>query len=172
MVGDVRHELRVRLPLIPATHDAEANLAIPVLHERGNDRMERALARLERVWLPLLQREQATPVLQHETSAWRHEPGPEPAVVALNQRHDVAVLIDHRHVDRVAALCVGDAREPIGFHLAGGPGRIDRFGATGCARFAEQRFDWNLSTSRKVLIRRVDSGQCGSLPVSAARCCS
>src|SRR5688572_28404260 len=65
-VGDVAHELRVRLALVPTAHDPEADLDLALLHECGNDRVQRTLVRLERVRTIFVEREQAAAVLQHE----------------------------------------------------------------------------------------------------------
>ena len=46
MFGD---ELRVRLRLVEAAHDAEADLDVALLHERRDDRVQRPLARREHV---------------------------------------------------------------------------------------------------------------------------
>ena len=67
---------------------------------------------------PFSQREQAAAILQHEARPRRHQPRAEAAVVALDERHDVAVLVDDGHVDGVVALGVGDPGQPIGQHLA------------------------------------------------------
>ena len=45
-VGD---KLRVRLRLVQAAHDAEADVDVVLLHEGRNDGVERALARRERI---------------------------------------------------------------------------------------------------------------------------
>ena len=51
VVDDVRDELRVRLRLVPAAHDAEPDLHVVLLHERRDDRVQRPLARRQRVGL-------------------------------------------------------------------------------------------------------------------------
>ena len=48
-VGDVGHELRVRLRLVEAAHDAEPDPHVALFHERRDDRVQRALARREHV---------------------------------------------------------------------------------------------------------------------------
>ncbi len=96
--------------------------------------MQRTLARLERVRLPLLEREQPAAILQHEAGARRHQARAEAAVVALNERDDVAVLVDHGHVDRVVALRVGHAVEPGGLDRAGGLRGVDQLRARCAAR--------------------------------------
>ena len=139
VVDDVRHELRVRLALVPAAHDAEADLVVALLHEGRDDGVQRALARRQRVRLVLAQREQAAAVLQHEAGARRHQSRAEAAVVALDERHDVAVLVDDRHVDRVVALRVGDAGQPIRQHLARRLVGNDQLGALDGAGLVEHR---------------------------------
>jgi hypothetical protein len=45
----IRHELRVCLSLVPAAHDSERDTCVTLLHESGDDGVDRALARRERV---------------------------------------------------------------------------------------------------------------------------
>jgi len=52
MIGDVGNELRVRLRLVPAAHDAESDLHLSLLQETGDDGVDRALARRERAATP------------------------------------------------------------------------------------------------------------------------
>ena len=51
-----------------------------------------------------IQREQRAPVLKRETGAFGHDAGSEAREVALDQRHHVAVAIDHGQVRRVAGV--------------------------------------------------------------------
>ena len=92
-VGDVGHELRVRLRLVPSAHDPEGDPRAVLLHESRDDRVERPLARSQRVRVVRLEREQRATVLQHEAGAIRDDAGSEPGVVALDERHHVAVAI-------------------------------------------------------------------------------
>src|SRR5262249_57793409 len=105
----VRHELRVCLRLVPAAHDAEADPRAVALHESRDDRVQWALARLEHVWVIAVEREEGTAVLQREAGARWDEPGAERMVHALNQGHDVAVAVDGREIDRIAAGSGRDA---------------------------------------------------------------
>ena len=73
VVGDVGDELRVRLRLVEAAHDAEADLHVALLHERRDDRVQRPLARRERVRVAVFEREQRAAVVQHEAGARRDE---------------------------------------------------------------------------------------------------
>ena len=86
----------------------------------GNDRVQRALARSEHVRMVGLQREQRAAVVQHEAGSRRHDAAAEARIQALNQRDDVAVLVDGGQVDRVAAARVGQAVERDGLHVARG----------------------------------------------------
>ncbi len=43
VIDDVGDELRVRLRLVPAAHDAEADAHIALLHEAGDDGVQRTL---------------------------------------------------------------------------------------------------------------------------------
>jgi hypothetical protein len=57
MVGDVRHELGMRLCLVPAAHDPERDPLVPPDHEAGNNRVQGALSWPERVGMLRFQRE-------------------------------------------------------------------------------------------------------------------
>ena len=61
----------------------------------------------ERVGLIRREREQRAAVVEHEAGAVGNQPGPEAVVIALDERHHVAVAIDDRQVDRVVPLHVG-----------------------------------------------------------------
>ena len=43
VVDDIGDELRVRLCLVPASHDAEADVHVPLLHKGRDDGVQRAL---------------------------------------------------------------------------------------------------------------------------------
>ena len=73
--------------------------------------MQRPLAGLERVGTAGLEREQRTAVVQHEAGLRRDEARSEALIVALDQRHDVAVAIDHAQVDRVLPSRLRDRGE-------------------------------------------------------------
>ena len=80
--------------------------------------MQRALVRLQFIRRSGCEREERPAIVQHEPHALRHEPRAEAGVVTLDQRHDVAVTIDHREIDRLVAGGVGDACELRRLHVA------------------------------------------------------
>src|SRR4029077_7272837 len=51
VIHHVGNELRVRLRLVEAAHDAKSDMYRSLLHKRRNDRMKRPLAPRERVWM-------------------------------------------------------------------------------------------------------------------------
>ena len=77
----------------------------------------------------LVEREERAAIVQREAGPGRHEAAAEPLVDALNQRDDVAVLVDRREVDGVAAGGVRQAVEHRWLDVRGGPRRIDQSGA-------------------------------------------
>src|ERR1700722_1352550 len=93
-IDDIRDELRVGLRLIPTAHDAEGDAYVAVLRECRDDGVERALVSGQRVGRSRVEREQAAAILQRESSAGRDDSRAESGVVALNQRHHVAIAID------------------------------------------------------------------------------
>ena len=92
----------MRLRLVEAAHDAERDPLIALLHEAGNDRVQRTRARPQRIRLSRLQREAACAILQHEARSLRHQPAAERSGIALDQRNLVALVIHHRKIGRIA----------------------------------------------------------------------
>ena len=56
-------------------------------HQAGHRGVQRPLPRLQPVGVPVIQREVAAPVLQHDARALGHHPASEDAVEALDQAH-------------------------------------------------------------------------------------
>ena len=102
VVHQVRNELRVRLRLVVAAHDAEADVDVVLLHEGRDDGVQRPFARRKRVGMRRIQFEQRAAILQVEPVFVHHYARSEAQVHALDQRRDVAVAIDHREINRVA----------------------------------------------------------------------
>ena len=107
-IDDVRDILRVRLRLIPSAHDAERDAHVALFHERRNDGMQRALVRRESVRANWDRARRA----RRDSAARIRCPPPRARtkrrVVALDQRHHVAVAIDNAEIGRVvrrAAAC-------------------------------------------------------------------
>ena len=124
-VGDVRDELRVRLRLIPRAHDPEPDAHAVLLHEPGNDRVERPLSRREHVRVIGVEREQRAAVLKHEAAFPGTDAAAESVVRALDERDDVAVPVDGGKIDRIAAVRGRDAFERRRLDGGGGVRRID-----------------------------------------------
>src|SRR5207253_10686817 len=138
VVDHVDHELRMRLRLVPASHDAESDLHLALLEEPGDDGVQRTLARRERVGQARLEREQGSAVVQHEPFVLGDQPRAESRVVALDERDDVAVAVHYRQVDRVASPGIGDRGELGGLDLARGGFRVDARGPRRGARLPEE----------------------------------
>src|SRR5580658_3152655 len=101
-IYDVGNELRVRLRLIETAHDSERNPFLPVTHETRNDRMQRPLVAGELIGGIGIKTEKPSAILQRETGPVRHEARAEPGIVALNQRHHVAVAVGDGQISSVA----------------------------------------------------------------------
>src|SRR4051794_1815859 len=110
-VRDVDHELRVRLRLVPSAHDAEPDPDVVLLHESGNDRVQRPLAARERVRVARLEREEAAATLQHETDASGRQTRAESLIVTLDERNDVPFAISDAPIDGVAPTGSSDASQ-------------------------------------------------------------
>src|SRR5262249_20191390 len=114
-VDQVNQYLDLALRLHVTAHDAETEprSTIPG-HERGDDRVERTLVRLQAIEMLRIEREQRAAILQGEAEPARHQSRTETEIVALDQRHTVAVLVDHREIDGITAAELGVARRDIG----------------------------------------------------------
>ena len=74
-IGD---ELRMRQRLIRPAHDAESDMQIAFLHERGNDGVKRALAAgASTLGCSGFEREAGAAIVQQETHAFDRDPGAE-----------------------------------------------------------------------------------------------
>src|SRR5579863_8517766 len=102
VIDHVGDELSVRQRLVGASHNAESNVIVAVLHKRRNDGMKRALVRGESVRLVGIEHEQGATVLQGKSHSAHRDPRTETGEVALNQRNDIALPVDNRQVGSVA----------------------------------------------------------------------
>ena len=73
VVDHVGDELRVRLRLVVAAHDSEGDALIAFLHERRNDRVQRAFVPGECVRRGRIEVEERPTILQHEPRMARHQ---------------------------------------------------------------------------------------------------
>src|SRR5262245_38573357 len=73
IIGDVGHELRMRLGLIETTHNAKPDAYSVLLHESRNDGVQRPLARLQSVGMILYKIKESATVLQHKPCSRRYE---------------------------------------------------------------------------------------------------
>ena len=99
----VQQYLHVTLRLHVAAHHAEAQprLAVFVGHGR-DDRVVGTLARRELVGMAFFEREQRAAVLEHHACTRYDHARAEVVEDRVDERDDVAVLVDDRQVDRVA----------------------------------------------------------------------
>src|SRR5262245_15291461 len=106
------------LRLHVAAHHAEDQPGLATLeHHRGNDRVERPLPRLQAVRVLRVEREEATAVLQYKAQLRRSLAGAEAGIIALNERHAVAVPVHDAKIRRVAAAQLRVAGLDIGERL-------------------------------------------------------
>src|ERR1700680_3612013 len=76
-IHQVRHKLRVRLGLVPASHDAESHADAILFHKCRNDGMEGPLVRSERVRRARIETEIRPAVMQWKAGMPRNKTGPE-----------------------------------------------------------------------------------------------
>src|SRR5271166_3394530 len=115
VVNNIRNKLRMSKRLIEAAHDAKANVLLAVLHERGNDGVERALATGKRIGRRGIEREKASAVLQGESHAHHGHVRSKVVVVALDEREDIAFAIDDGEVSGVAGAKRSWGDRAVGF---------------------------------------------------------
>lgn len=124
-----------------APHDAEADVLVAFFHECRNDGVEGTLAAGEYVGTPRFQREKRAAILQDEPHALGGQARAEFVIDALNPAGDVALLVDHRQIGRVAADGIAVRDVAIGFI------RIDERGAFFRVRFRQQAFHRDAGTA-------------------------
>ena len=136
VVDHVHQHLGMPLGLHVAPHQAEREPGLAVLgDEAGDDRVERPLVRLQPVGVRRVEGEQAAPVLEREAEVARDVARAEPVEVALDQADGVAVLVDHRHVDRVRRLRVAGRGPVVGM------GGVDQLAPARGVRLRDQLGD-------------------------------
>ena len=121
----------MRQRLVCAAHNSEADVLISAFHKGRDDGVERAFVWREYIGRIGIQRKQRTTILQHESHAFHRDAGAKALVIALNQRHDIAVAIDRGQVCRVAS------RSPV-CNVTIRPIGIDQFRPFFCIFFREQ----------------------------------
>src|ERR1700679_264096 len=94
IVNNVGDELRVGLSLVPAAHDAEADMDLALLHEGRDDGVERPLMSGEGVRQAGSELKDVATALKREAESWGDKTSAIAGIVALNERDNVAVLVD------------------------------------------------------------------------------
>lgn len=105
-----RPEKSLRVRLVQPAHDAETDVQIALLHETGNDGVERTLARSEKVGARRVEHEAGTAILERKAVAGNDHARAEGARQALDHRDDVAVAIDDGEITRVSGVGRRDCR--------------------------------------------------------------
>jgi hypothetical protein len=101
-VDQIHQNLYVPLRLLIATHNAERQPRLAILHDEGwDDRVIWPLAGLDAVGMLQIEDEEPSPVLEHDAGVPRRDPRAEACVQALNERHHVPPAVSHCEVDRV-----------------------------------------------------------------------
>src|SRR6202041_1442970 len=92
--------------LVPPSHDAEPDVNVVLLHERRNNRVQRALASSQRIRQPRCQLKSRAAVLKGKTDAGSNHSRAIAREVTLDQRNDISILVYRRKVDRRIAVSV------------------------------------------------------------------
>jgi hypothetical protein len=91
--------------LHPAAHDAKRFPRLAILHhETGNDGVKRSFPRRVNIRVSRIHREKFATILKHESETRHDNATAHPAVVALNERNHVALIIGGAHVNRVPLI--------------------------------------------------------------------
>ena len=146
VINDVGDELRVRLRLVPAAHDAEADVHVALLHERRDDGVERTLVSGKRIGQAGRELKTGAAILEREAEPRGDEAGAIAGVVALNERDDVPVLVDGGEIDGGVAMLVKFRRD-IGRER---PGTAALFMSMSFARCSARSFEMSSLTGTGV----------------------
>ena len=112
---DVGLQMDLRLAIGAHAAQYRPKLVVPE-GQRGDQGVQRGLARLDLVGARGIEREIGRAVLQHHAGTAGHDGGAETAIERMDQRDRIAVLVDHGDVDRVAG------ETPVGRDLVPGQG--------------------------------------------------
>src|SRR5215472_13610340 len=93
----------MRKRLVCASHNAEPDVLVSMLHERRNNRVKRTLPWAEDIWRTGIERKQCATILQYESQAAHGNAGPERLEITLDERNDVAFAIDRGQICSVTA---------------------------------------------------------------------
>src|SRR4029450_7351571 len=94
----VCEHLYMALRLHAATHDAESFPRFAVFHhESGNNGLKRAFTRRVNIRVLRVHREKLAAILKHESKTRHDDPATHPAIIALDERDHVALIISSAH---------------------------------------------------------------------------
>src|SRR5437588_10348773 len=88
-----------------AAHHTECFPRLAVFHhESRNNGVKRTFARRVNVRVSRIHRKKFAAILKHEAEAGHHDSAAHPAIIALNQRYHVALVISRAQVNRVPLI--------------------------------------------------------------------
>src|SRR5262249_2329457 len=119
-----------------------------LFHKSRNDCMQWSFSRSQCVWMVELQCEKSTAIMQDEACAGCDNSRTEVAIVALNQRDDVAVLVDRAQVNRVLSPGVRVTFQAGRFYIAGCLIHIDELRTLRAVSLGEKRIHGELRELR------------------------
>src|SRR5438034_10217383 len=101
----VRQNLDVPLRLHSTAHHAEGFPRFSIFHHKTrNDGVEGTFARRVNVGVVRFHREKLAAILKHEAESRHYDPAAHAAVIALNERDHIALIVRRAHVDGVAVV--------------------------------------------------------------------
>src|SRR6266576_638820 len=101
----VCEHLDVTLWLHPAAHDTECLPRFAIFHhEPGNNGVKWAFPRRVSIRVVWVHGKEFTTILKHESEARHDDTAAHPAIITLNERDHVALVIGSAHVDRVTLI--------------------------------------------------------------------
>src|SRR5438477_5022679 len=101
----IRQDLDVSLWLHSATHHAKDFPRFPIPdHKTRNDSVERTVTRGMNIGVAGFHREKLATILKHEAESRHNNPAAHAAIIALNERDHIALIVRRAHVNSVAVF--------------------------------------------------------------------
>ena len=101
----VRQNLDVPLRLHSTAHHAEGFPRFSIFHHKTrNDGVEGTFARRVNVGVIRFHREKLATILKHEAESRHNDPAAHAAVITLNERDHIALIVRRAHVNSVAVI--------------------------------------------------------------------
>src|SRR5438270_6388396 len=110
-----------------ATHHSKGFPWFAIFHDEArNDGVKRPFSWRVDVGVARLHREEFTAILKHEAEPGNHDAATHPAIIALDERNHVALIIGRAHINSIAPRGRIPRRDGLGSMI-----RVDQFATFG-----------------------------------------